>query len=59
MISETNIDEGFPLGQFKINGFNASFSLDHNGNGGGNMLFVQENIPAKLIVFETPPVEDL
>ena len=49
MISKTKTDEGFPLGQFKINGFNAPFRLDRNSNGGGIMLFVREDIPAKLI----------
>ena len=59
MISETKIDESFPLGQFKVNGFNAPFRLDRNINGGGIMLFVREDIPAKLIASETPPVEGL
>ena len=49
MISETKIDESFPLGQFKVNGFNAPFRLDRNINGGGIMLFVREDMPAKLI----------
>ena len=57
MISEIKIDESFPLGQFKINGFNAQFRLDRNSNGGGIMLFVRKDIPAKLIASETPPVE--
>ena len=39
MISEKNIDESFPLGQFKINGFSAPFRLDRSSNGGGIMLF--------------------
>ena len=59
MVSETKIDESFHLGQFKINGFNVSFRLDHNSNGGGIMLFVREDIPAKLMTSETPPIERL
>ena len=59
MISETKIDESFPLRQFKINGFNAPFRLDRNSNGGGNMLFVREDIRAKMIASETPPIEGL
>ena len=43
MISETKIDESFPLGQFKINGFNAPFRLDRSSNGGGIMLFVRND----------------
>ena len=59
MISETKIDEGFPLDEFKINGVNALSRLDRNSNDGGVMLFVREDIPAKLIASETPPVEGL
>ena len=59
MISETKIDESFPLGQFGVNGFNAPFRLTRNSNGGGIMLFVREDIPAKLIASETSPVEGL
>ena len=59
MISETKIDEGFFLGQFKVNGFNAPFRLNRNINGGGIMLFVREDIPATLITSEAPPVEGL
>ena len=54
MISETKIDESFPLCQFRVNGFNAPFRLNPNSNGGGIMLFVLE---AKLIAFETSPAE--
>ena len=59
MISETKIDKSFPLGQFKINGFNAPLRLDHSSNCGDIVLFGREDIPAKLIVSETPPVEGL
>ena len=59
MISETKIDESLPLGQFKVNDFDAPFRLDRIINGGGVMLFVREDIPAKLIASETPPVEGL
>ena len=58
-ISEKKIDKSFPLGRFKVNGFNAPFRLDRNSNGGVVMLFVREDIPAKLIASETPPVEGL
>ena len=59
MISETKINKSFPLGQFKINGFNAPLRLDHSSNCGDIVLFGREDIPAKLIVSETPPVEGL
>ena len=56
MISERELYESFALGQFKINGFNATFRLNRNSNGGGIMLFVWEDIPAKLIASEIPSV---
>ena len=59
MISETKIEESFPLGQLKINGFNEPLRLDSNSNGGGIMLFVWEDIPVKLIASKTTPVEGL
>ena len=59
MISETKIEESFLLGQFKVNGFHTPFRLHGNINGGGITLFVTEDIPAKLIASETPPVEGL
>ena len=38
---------------------NVPFRLDRNINGGGIMLFIREDIPAKLIASETSPVEGL
>ena len=57
MVSETKLDESFPQGQFKISGFSRPFRLDRNSNGGGIMLFVREDIPAKLIFTEVSPIE--
>ena len=57
MISEIKIDESFPLDQFKINGFNIPFRLDRNSSDGGIMLFVLEDLPAKLKGSEKPPIE--
>ena len=48
-----------PYVNFKVNGFNAPFRLDRNINDGGTMRFVREDIPAKLVASETPPVERL
>ena len=39
MISETKIDDSFPLSQFKIDGFSSPFRLDRNSHGGGIMIF--------------------
>ena len=49
MISESKLDDSFTEGQFLIEGFGKPFRLDRNKNGGGIMLFVRSNIPAKVI----------
>ena len=35
MISETKIDDSFPVGQFLIEGFCTPYGLDYNSKGGG------------------------
>ena len=54
MISERRIDKRFPLGHFKIDGFNTPFRFSCNSSGGGVMFFLWGNIPAKLIGSEKP-----
>ena len=48
MVSETKLDESFPVGQFITEGFGVPYKVDRNANGGGIMLFVREHIPSKL-----------
>ena len=47
-ISETELDDSFPAGQFKIPGNASPFRLDQNENGGGILVFAREDIPVKL-----------
>ena len=49
MISETKLDESFPIGQFLIDGYSVPFRLDRNENGGGILLYVRDDIPSKLL----------
>ena len=51
MISETKLDSFFPKGQFLSSqyGFSEPYRLDRNGNGGGILVFICEDIPSKLI----------
>ena len=49
MISETKHDESFPLGQFLLDGYSVPFRSDRDGNGGGILLFIREDIPSKLL----------
>ena len=52
MVSETKLDNSFPVSQFLIDGYTPPFRLDRDNNGGGIMLFVREDIPRKLLPVE-------
>ena len=41
MISETEIDASFPIGQFLLNGYRTPFRLDRNAHGGCILLYVR------------------
>ena len=49
LLSETKIDEMFPLEQFLISGFAKRLRLDRNSRGGSIMLFIRDNIPFRLL----------
>ena len=49
IIEETKIDETFPTGQFIIEGYMPPFRKDRNQHGGGILVYVKDNIPAKLV----------
>ena len=49
MISETKLDESFPVSQFLIPGFENPIRLDRSSSGGGIMLYIREGIPFKLL----------
>ena len=49
MVSETKIDDTFPVGNFVIDGFSTPYRLDRDNNGGGIMLYVREDIPSNLL----------
>ena len=55
MISETKIDDSFPVGQFLIEGFCTPYRLDRNSKGGGILLYVREDIPSNLITVDINP----
>ena len=52
MISEKKLDPSFPTGQIHIHGFFKPYSFDRNGNGGGILLYICEDIPSKLILIK-------
>ena len=49
LLSETKIDETFPLEQFLVSGFAKPLRLDRNYRGGDIMLFITDNIPFTLL----------
>ena len=57
VITETKLDESFPKGQFVLDGFSTPYRLDRNCHGGGILMFIREDIPSKLLLFEKNPVE--
>ena len=52
MITDTKLDESFPIGQFFINGFNNPFRLDRDRNGCGILLYIRQDIQSKLLGIE-------
>ena len=49
MISESKLDDSFPCSQFLIDGFHTPFRFDRNKNGGGILLYIREDISAKIL----------
>ena len=59
VISETKLDESFPVGQLRIPGYASPFRLDRDQHSGGIMVFITEDIPAKFLSADTKPTEGL
>ena len=57
MISETKLDNSFPKGHFLIDGFHSPFRFDRNKSDGGIFLYVQEDIPTKILSHDFPSTE--
>ena len=53
MISETKLDDSFSDGLFFLDDFGTPFGLDRNRNGEGIMLFIGNDIPAKVVSTDT------
>ena len=55
VIIETKIDESFPTSQFLIDGFHEPFRKDRHDNGGGLLIYLNEDIPMKELDLHTFP----
>ena len=59
VISETKLNESFPVGRFRIPGYTSLFRLDRDQQGGGIMVFIKEDIPVNFLSADTKPIESL
>ena len=57
MISETKIDDSFPVANFSIDGFSQPYRIDRSSSSGGIMLSVRKDILPNLLKFESLPIE--
>ena len=58
MISETKLDESFPLSQLLLGGYSILFHFDRTGNGGGILLYIREDIPSIREFFDIPYIRE-
>ena len=50
MISETKLDENLPPGRFLLDGYSVPFLSDRDGNSGGILSFIREDILSKPLL---------
>ena len=49
VISETKLDDIFPVGKFIIEGYGVPYRVNRNANGEGIMLFIRQDVTSKLL----------
>ena len=49
VISETKLDDIFPVGKFIIEGYGVRYRVNRNANGEGIMLFIRQDVTSKLL----------
>ena len=54
LVSETKLDDTFPLQQFAIDGYSDPIRLDRNCHGGGLIFFTRDDIPYKVLPHSLP-----
>ena len=57
IITETKLDDTFTNSQFKIEGFSYPYRLDRTKEGEGIMLLIREDIPSKILIKHSLPVD--
>ena len=51
LVSETKLDDTFPIGEFYIDGYATPYRFDRISHGGGILLYIKEDIPSKILKF--------
>ena len=49
IITETKLENTFPIFEFYIEGFSMQYKLDRNRDSGGKMIYASEDIPTKIL----------
>ena len=57
IITETKLDDTFPISQFQIEGYSTPYRIDRNHRGGGVIIYVREDIPSKLLTSYVFPTD--
>ena len=57
IITETKLDDTFPVSQFHVDGFSKPYRLDRNRNGGGVTIHVREDISSKILTKHVLPTD--
>ena len=47
LVTESKLDDTFPMGQFQIEGFSRPIRLDRNRNGGGLIVFMRDDLTCR------------
>lgn len=49
MISETKIDDSFPLSRFLLSNYRKCYKLNRKSSSAGTLIYIRENIPTKKL----------
>ena len=56
IVTETKLDNTFPLQQFVVEGYTTPYRLDKNGASGGVMIYTREDISSRELLLHTKPI---
>ena len=56
IITESKLDDTFPKQQFWIDGYSPPFRIDRSKHGGGVIIYIRKDIPAKELLAHPKPI---